>query len=394
MKLRLLILLTRIPYPLEKGDKLRAFHQIKELSKHFEIILCCLSDIKNDPIAKEKLSPFCSAIYFIKLNKFYTYWNLCKGIFLKDPLQVSYFYQKKAQKRIDHIIAKHIPNRVYCQLIRSTKYLEKYTFIPKTVDLMDALSEGMKRRADTSLFWPLKKLYASEAKRLQEYEQKITAHFQHVVIISSQDRASILTKKPIQVIENGIDTDFYNTQDKTSHKPYELLFTGNMSYRPNIDAAQFLVRKILPLLQKKVPDLRILIAGAKPSREVRALEQKNVFISGWMDDIRDAYKQSRIFIAPLRLGSGLQNKLLEAMAMQMPCITTPLCNGALKAKEHQEILIAEKAEDFADAVLALLNDQGQQSLLGKKGRAHVQKYFNWESSSSRLARSIRNIDEP
>ncbi|PCJ85488.1 MAG: glycosyltransferase, partial [Flavobacteriales bacterium] len=316
--MRILVLLSRVPYPLEKGDKLRAFHQIKRLSEKHEIILCCLNDKKLHPDAISQLKPFCKHLEIIQLNKFSIFLNLLLGLFRLRPLQVSYFHHKMAQKKFDRLIEIHLPKRIFCQLIRTTEYAKKYTFIIKTLDYMDALSKGAERRIENASFY-MKPLLKVEAKRLAKYESEIFNHFEQKTIISAQDKKFIQhpNKEEITVIPNGVDTAFFRPME--CEKKYNLVFTGNMSYPPNVESAIYIAKKIIPIIIKKFPEIKLLISGANPAMVIKMLQSKNITVSGWVDDIRQSYAAAKIFIAPMRTGTGLQNKLLEAMAMKIPC---------------------------------------------------------------------------
>ena len=181
--MKILVLLSRFPYPLEKGDKLRAFHQIKELSKKHEIILIALSDEKVEKKSIEILSEFCSKIEVIRLPKLMIYWNLLMQLlFTNKSLQVAYFYNKNAQKQIDECLLKYQPDHIYCQLIRVTEYVRK-SKIKKTLDFMDALARGMERRIEDAPFY-FKWFLKIETTRLKRYEHIIFDDFDNKTIIS------------------------------------------------------------------------------------------------------------------------------------------------------------------------------------------------------------------
>jgi sugar transferase (PEP-CTERM/EpsH1 system associated) len=387
---RILVVLSRVPYPLEKGDKLRAYHHLKHLHQNHELIVCCLTDADVHPDAQKLLSEVSHHLYFFPLKKWKIYWNICKGVFSKKPFQVHYFYQKNIQKQLDQVIEKHVPKHIYAQLIRVTEYVNKYTHIAKTLDYMDCLSVGMHRRISHSSFF-MKPMVWMESKRLQNYENEVFDHYEHKIIISSQDRLQIKhpRRDQIHVIPNGIDADFFNMRHfQTTQKKYDLLFTGNMSYLPNIEAVTFLVKKIMPLLRKQKPDISLLICGATPSKLVRSYASKNIDVSGWVEDIREAYAQSRVFVAPLFLGSGLQNKLLEAMRMDIPCVTTSLANGGLHAKPDQEVMIANTADQFTEKTLHLLKNQEDSLRISKNAFQFVEENFSWEKTVLSLDKLI------
>ena len=383
-KPKLLVLLSRIPYPLDKGDKLRAFHQIKDLNASYQVILCCLSTHKIDPEAERKLKAICFELKIIQLGYAGILWRLFLALFNDKPFQVAYFYSKKAQQELDAIIERHLPKRFFCQLIRVAEYAKKYSIFSKTLDYMDALSIGMERRAEKAPFY-LKPIVSVEAKRLRNYEEKMFQYFEKKVIISLADKEHLTHSNAteIAVIPNGIDTEFFKSDNRS--KKTDILFTGNMGYLPNVESAQYLVKNILPILNS---DIAVQICGKSPSYKVRSLAASNVEVTGWVDDIRTAYDEAKIFVAPLMLGSGLQNKLLEAMAMGFPCVTTPLANNALGAIPEEEILIASNEAEFKTQIERLISDPDLSNKIAENGHAFVTKNYNWQACNRRLMEVI------
>ena len=202
-----------------------------------------------------------------------------------------------------------------------------------------------------------KPVFKLEYKRLRKYESAIFDLFDHKTIISIPDRDLMPhpERNKIHVIPNGVDHDFFAPVD--TEKTVDLVFTGNMAYPPNVDAAEFLVNEIMPLVWKEMPGAKVMIAGATPDKRVTSLKSDKVTVTGWLDDIRDSYAGAKVFIAPMQIGTGLQNKLLEAMSMKVPSITTPLANDALQAVDGESILIGKDAPTLAKQILNLLNDE-------------------------------------
>jgi glycosyltransferase involved in cell wall biosynthesis len=285
---------------------------------------------------------------------------------------------------VKQLITEYKPDHIYCQLVRTAEYVKNIN-IPKTIDYQDVFSYGMKRRINKSPFYarPFMKM---EYKRLLAYEEKVFGIFDNKTIISLPDQKLIPhpDRNKIYVIPNGVDHAFFSPRD--SEKKYDLLFTGNMAYPPNIDAAEFLANHIMPLVWLINPSVKLMLAGASPDKRVLALKNKNIEVSGWMDDIRDAYAGTKIFIAPMRIGTGLQNKLLEAMSMKIPSITTPLANDALQAKDGQEILIGKKADELAANIVRLLDNSRLHQQIAENGFTFVTKNYSWEEATERLNR--------
>lgn len=386
--MRILVVLSRVPWPLEKGDKLRAFHLIKELSKRHEIMLFCLTDSRVDEMARMRLMEFCSEVSIYRLSKWRIALQLVKGLFTPLPFQVNYFYSKKAQKAFDSFLEKHVPQHVLCQLIRTTEYVRKYTVLPKSIDYMDAFSTGMKRMAENAS-WPMSLIMNIEKRRLEKYEREVYALFQNHFIISEQDATHLGVPAKIEVVSNGVDPVFF-TQPTAGAKRWDILFTGNMSYRPNVQSSKFLVQEIMPRVWKHRPGVTVCLAGATPSQAVQALKQANVDVTGWVEDIAAVYAQSRVFVAPMLINSGLQNKLLEAMASGLPTVTTDLANNALGATPGKEILIANDADSIAQHILNLLKNPELCETLGTHGRYYIQNNFSWHRSAQLLEQAIVN----
>ncbi|MBI3134319.1 MAG: glycosyltransferase [Bacteroidetes bacterium] len=383
--MKLFVLVSRFPYPLEKGDKLRAFHQIRELSAQHEVHLACLSD---QPVKEEwqnEVRKYCASLHIFNLNKAFIYLNTAKQFFTEKPYQVGYFYQGAIQRRINQLIEKIQPDHIYCQLIRTAEYVKHIQHIPKTIDYMDALAKGMMRRAEIS-GGIRKRLFKSEAKRLGAYENRIFDYFNHHTIISEQDRKFIQhpSAQKIVVIENGIGDEFLNYQ-YTAEKKYDLVFVGNLNYAPNIEGAEFLANEIVPALKKLGLEPKILISGANPHARILSLASSQIEVRGWVKDIRESYCSGRIFIAPLFIGTGLQNKLLEAMALGLPCITTGLVNNALGAAENEVLLLAENATEFAKKTALLLASKSESERISAAGKHYVTTTFSWKKSVEKLS---------
>lgn len=380
--MKIFVLTSRVPYPLEKGDKLRIYHQLKELSKTHDIYLCSLYSSNTNIVgAKEELLSFCKEVLFIKLSPWQQMLSIIKSCFNKLPFQSAIFYDQNAKRKVTSYIKQLNPDHIYCQLTRVAEYVKELS-TPKTIDYMDCFSKGMKRRADRSnLFssW----LFSWEANKQANHEKNIYPYFDNHTIISTEDRNALALNETenVHIIPNGVDFDFFSPKAKEAN--YDLCFVGNMSYAPNVDAAQHLCKEILPLIKKKIPFVKILIAGASPNAKVRSLEAEGITVSGWMDDIRDAYSTTKVFIAPMRIGSGLQNKLLEAMAMNTACVTTPIANKSLGADETQ-ILEGKSAKELAEHCILLLQDQALRKSIAIAGNKYVRNKYQWSKTSQEL----------
>ena len=382
--MRLLVLASRFPYPLEKGDKLRLYHQLRELARHHEVILCCLTDKPVSPDALAQVKPFCSHISVIPLHKGWQAWGVLSSFFKGEPLQLGYFHSPKAFHALSRLIRDFSPDHIFCQLVRMAPYAAQLS-VPVTIDFMDAFSAGMHRRALKAPWW-LKPLFFWESKALARAENRYLRQFSRHCIISGQDRDCLpsVPGKPIAVVPNGVDTGFF-AFERHPAPVFDVAFVGNLGYFPNRQAALTLIHEVMPRVWANRPEARVLLAGARPAPELRALAaDPRISVPGWVPDIRQAYLSASVMAAPLFTGSGQQNKILEAMALGVPCITTQLVNNALHATAGQHLLVAEDAAGFADGILDLLTHPGRAETIRHAARDWVQNTYSWQASVAAL----------
>lgn len=378
------MILSRFPYPLEKGDKLRAYYQLRDLSRYFDIHLLCTTDRKVSEQEKQEVMKYCRSVHIYDLRKGWMLLSLLAALFSSRPFQVKYFFQPGIGRKVNALLREIRPSHIYCQLVRVSEYVKNYHDCPKTIDYMDALSKGMERRIDNAS-GPKKWLFRMESKRLMRYERQIFDYFEHHTIISAQDRNYIFhpEKDSITLIPNGVDERFFT--DGSGEKVYSLVFTGNMGYPPNVEAAQYIRDRILPLLKHR-QEISCLISGANPHPSLKSVP--GFHVGGWVGDMRDSYRSAQIFLAPMMIGTGLQNKLLEAMAMGLPCITTTLANNALMAIPGEQILIADDAESFAVQIQKLLDDPDLYEKIAAAGRYFVRSHYQWSAANAKLAQLL------
>lgn len=386
MRVKIIFITSRFPYPIEKGDKLRAYHQIKGLSTLHDVHLISISHQPVGVADRQEMLKYCKEIHVFRISKLRKWMNIVKAAFSGTPLMVGYFLDQKLKSKIQKTILDIEPDHIFAQLIRTAEYVRNLPF-PKTLDYMDVFSVGMNQRSLVG--WkPLRSFYRYESMRLERFEQEVYRDFDHHTVISIQDRdrLQINNTESIAVLPNGVDAEFFQRDHAEYSATYDLVFVGNMGYLPNIEAAEFLVKKVMP----KLPDhVRLMIAGARPHHRVKQLVSDRVIISGWMDDIRKAYTAGRVFVAPIFSGMGQQNKILEAMAMQLPSVTSTMVNNAIHAKEGKEILIADDAEGFALKIMKLLEDEIFAGQIGEEARTFVIKAYSWKKQIERLDQIIK-----
>ena len=378
--MKILVVLPRFPYPLEKGDKLRAYHQIVELSKRHEIYLFCVSHTKVSDEQRAALEPYCKDIRIVHLNRVICWVNIIRNWFSSKSLQMGY-WNTAHSKHVCRNFAREVkPDIVYNQMVRTMPLVARLPY-PKVMDYQDALSMNTERRMEHSHgLWHY--ILHFEFKMLRSSEYKAFSIFDALTIISDVDSEAIPHKKngEIRIIPNGVDFDYFSASHDTQPITHSIAFCGNMSYSPNVDAARYLINEVMPIVWKERPNATVLLAGADPKQAVRALASDNVTVSGHLADIREAYASAQIFVAPMRLGSGLQNKLLEAMSMQVPCVTTSLANAALGATPHEQLLLGDTPAQLAECIIQMLRSEELRNRIAAKGYQYVHEHFSWPAA--------------
>lgn len=382
--MKLIVVLSRVPYPLDKGDKLRAYHQLKHLGKQHEIYLFCVSDKEIGFDVREHLLEFCKEVHVFRISKWQSYWSCFLCLFSTAPFQAKYFYSAVFHKQLLGAIKRVAPQHVFFQLIRTAEYARQIKGVCTTLDYMDAFSAGYKRMAEKSSglqAW----FYRMEASRLLPYEGEVFSWFTKHITISEQDKKMIQHSKAqqIKVVPNGVDVEYFTPHAST--QKFDLIFHGNMSYFPNVDCALYVANEILPLLTKQERNVSFLISGSTPHPKIRALKnRKGIKVTGWLDDVRTTYSAAKIFIAPLQLGTGIQNKILEAMAMGIPCVISELAANALGLKHNEHVLIGHSVEEYCMHIESLFSNEALGKRLTEKALNNVHRNFQWSDTAQRL----------
>ena len=382
--MRIAVVLTRIPYPLFKGDKLRAYYQIRELSKKHDVYLFCLNDKDDEIQGRQELLKYCKEVCIARNNRISAILRLFFAAFTNKPLQVAFYDSKRNKRLFETFVRKYDIELAYFQFVRIAPFAEGLE-CARVLDFQDTLSVNMARRAEKSNMFAAW-IFRKEAKRLARYESHMFSIFDALTIITDTDRQLLASerKNEVEVIANGVDRRYFD-YPLQEHKKYDLIFSGAMGYKPNIVAAEYLVEKIMPLVWERMKDVKMAIVGGGAPRSVLRLASEKVDIPGWVDDMRTYYCKTRLFVAPMQIGTGLQNKLLEAMAMSVPCITSPLANNALGAKDGHEIFIANSPQQYADYIVKLLNDETLSDTMAKNGRDYVYNNYSWEACCEKLS---------
>jgi glycosyltransferase involved in cell wall biosynthesis len=385
---KIIIITSRFPFPLEKGDKLRLYNQLKHFSKQHEVHLIAINHLAPTKAQLDALQPFCASIETFVIPVYKRLFSLLFRAFSQLPFQVSYFFSSSVKKKIETHIDLVQPDAVYCQLVRTSEYVKEIHGMSKTLDFMDCFSKGFKLKMYAAKNPLMKLLCRIEFKRLVKYERKMLEYFNHLVIISDQDRKAIdhPNKNKIEIISNGVDFNIFYPEEII--KKYDLLFSGNMGYQPNIDAAYYAATEILPLVVEKYPNIKMLIAGVNAPQKLKRLQSANLDVVEEFDHIRDAFLQSKINLVPVITSIGLQNKIVQALAMKIPTITTLAGARGINAEYENIVLTGETPRELALHIFTLLSDENENKRLQEDGYKYVTKHFSWEEHSEKLVKLL------
>ncbi|MFA5904037.1 MAG: TIGR03087 family PEP-CTERM/XrtA system glycosyltransferase [Desulfobacula sp.] len=413
--MKILYLAHRIPYPPNKGDKIRTFNEIKYLSESHEIHLLTLADNPGDMKYQDHLKKYCKQVQVIALNTRIAKLKSMMALVKKTSFSVVYFYSKQFQKILDDWLSTHRYDAVICFSSPMAEYLFRSPaadrfFTPLSsenpanapvliMDYCDLDSQKWCQYAKNSRF-PLNLIYRMENLRLFEYEKQINRRFHHSVFVSETEVALFRDLYPdarnLTSVPNGVDQDFFSSSERVTpvrlrekeNQPV-LVFTGAMDYYANIDGVTWFCHEIFPLIKKECPDALFYIVGSNPATAVKDLETiQGVRVTGFVEDIRPYYQYADICVIPLRIAAGVQNKILEAMAMGKPVVTTSRAFDGINGRSPEHAMVGDSPEQFSNAVLSLLKDEDKRTGLGKNANHFVRQAYDWKINMKRLENLI------
>jgi len=335
--MRILFLAHRLPYPPDKGDKIRSFFELKTLSGRHDVDLLCFYDYAEDEQYLNDLRAYCHSVYAERLSWLSSRLRAFNALCTRHCFTLEYFHSPSMRRRVREALERTKYDLIFVFSSSMAQFVEDVDSVPRILDMVDVDSDKWRQYAQQSTY-PNAWVWCREADLLSEYEKKITEHFPLTLVCTTAE-AEVLRRRTtsanIKVLGNRLDESYWDPQatsvpsEIVSWQPY-VIFTGSMDYFPNVDAAVYFCRECLPRLRRIVPGLRFVIAGRKPTRSVRRLaSESHVIVTGAVPDMRPLLRGAEAAVAPLRVARGVQNKVLEAMAMDLPVISTSKVASAL-----------------------------------------------------------------
>jgi len=377
---KVLYLATRLPAPPWRGDQLRAFHHLRLLAPRHDVTCCALVLRPPSDEAIAAVRALGVRVHVVPLGVAGALGQLARGL-VGDPrpFQVLLYRRTAARRALDALLARERFDLVHAQLVRTAAYLPPVDGPPVVLDLVDALSANLRRRAARE-HWPIGWVAAWEATRLAREEKALIGRAGATLVVSEAERAA-LGGGSVRVVPNGVDLERFAWRAGPPAGA-RLLFAGNLGYFPNVDAARWLADDVFPRVRAAFPAAELRLAGARPTRAVRRLaELPGVTLEADVPDMAAEIAAASVAVIPMRAGSGLQNKVLEAMAVGTPVVATPRAVAALDVEPGRHLLVAEDPAAIAEACLALLRDPMQGAALGRAARRRVEERYGWDASA-------------
>jgi len=375
-----------MPFPPNKGEKIRAFHTLMHFRKRFDIHLGCCVDDDADIAHIAALRALVADLHVSRINPLLGRLKMMRGLLTGEALTVAYFCDAGLRRWVRETMARVKPAAVFTYSSNIAPAMLDIPFAGKRiVDLVDVDSAKFHAYAKDARF-PMDFVYHREGKKIAALERRIAAECDASVFVSEAEAMLFRTLQPghdrtVRAIGNGVDHAYFDPA--ISHEALydrgceNFVFTGTMDYRPNIDAVSWFAAGIFPLIRRALPDAQFHIVGANPTPEVRRLaEAENVHVTGRVADVRPYLAYATVAVAPMRIARGIQNKVLEAMAMARPTVTTAQGLEGIAATDGVELAVADSAEDFAARCIGLAREPGG---MGLAARAHVLARCDWDA---------------
>lgn len=399
---KLLYLVHRLPYPPNKGDKVRSYHLLKHLAARHQVYLGTFVDDPDDLQHLPVVRRLCADVCAVPLQPRAARLRSLAGLLTGEALTLRYYRSAALQAWVAQTVAAHQIDAAVVFSSSMAPYALVQPGLPVLADLVDVDSAKWTEYADRH-GWPMSWLYRREGERLLAYERSVVARALRSFLVTDKEVALFSRLAPesqgqVLAVGNGVDADHFQP-DAARPSPFgagepALVFTGAMDYWPNVDAVCWFVDQVLPLLHRQWPGLRLHIVGRSPTPAVQALASATVCVTGTVPDVRPYLQHAAVVVAPLRLARGVQNKILEAMAMARPVVASASCVDAIDALPDQEILAATDAAEHAARIAELLADRQRAMAIGQAGRACVLARYSWPARLAELDHELARALAP
>jgi len=390
--MRILYLCHRIPYPPNKGDKIRAFHELRALASRHEVDVFTLADEAVDLSTKSGLAGHCHSLTVVPLNPKISRLRALPYLLTRTPLTLPYFYSRELQGEVRSAVSRGGYDRIFVYCSAMAQYVEQVSDIPIVMDFVDVDSDKWTQYAKFTRF-PMSAVHRREGRALRRYEQRLCEKAACVVVTTDREAQLVREIHPgarVEVVTNGVDAAYFSPEAIPPDRATPaVIFTGDMAYFPNEEAVVNFAQRVFPLVRLSVPNARFLVVGRNPSPRVQALASaEGVVVTGFVPDVRAYLAQARVAVAPFSIAAGIQNKILEAMAFGLPVVATSKVLQGLRGCIAEVVESADTPSEMAEKIVLLLLASDRASSKGSEGRRLVADNYRWEDALDRLLQLV------
>ena len=390
--MKILFVCHRLPFPPNRGGKIRPFNMIRHLGETGTVTVASLAESHYELREGKGLRDYCSEVMVEMVPKSVRWFRAWKALFTSWPSSVAYFFSPELHRRIQYTLQKSQFDAVFVHCAFMAQYVLDTAVPLRILDYGDLDSAKWSEYSGSRAF-PLSLGYRLEAKKMQSYEKRVAGHFDRCTVTTPgelQAFAKLDAGVPCSVIPNGVDTEYFRSKSPT-RDPHVIAFVGRMDYFPNIDGALYFAKRVFPIIRRSMPDVQLRIVGSNPARAVQELATiSGITVTGHVPDVRPYLDDAAVAVAPLRLARGTQNKILEALAMGVPVVATPQAAKGVNVTPGRDLLIAEDEASFAEQVVSLMENDSLRKGISEAGHGKVMETHRWSYSMSLLDKILES----
>jgi sugar transferase (PEP-CTERM/EpsH1 system associated) len=383
---RILFLSQRVPYPPNRGDKITTWRLIERMKRAHDVRVVAFAHDDEDRRAVDELAQLGVPTVGVALDMKRAKRASLPLLLTSKPMTLGVYGSRELQAHVDRLA--QASDAAYAYSSSMGAFLEPHARLKRVMHFAELDSDKWRQYAERTR-WPASWVYAREHRTLLEFERRVAHAFDENVLCTPLEQRVFEQSIPGAhsiVLRNGVDLDYYRPAPERA-EPGHLVFVGVMDYLPNVDGCLHFVRDVLPLVRAKFADARFTIVGSKPTAEVQALAREpGVTVTGFVQDTREWLSRAAISVAPLRIARGIQNKVLEALAMGLPVVGTTSATQGVEGVAGRDFELANSAQEQADAICALLGEPARARELGARGRRFVEEHYDWDVT-------LRPLDE-
>ena len=400
-----LYLVHRLPYPPNKGDKIRSYHLLRYLARHYRVFLGTFVDDPEDRQYVSAVEALCEQVHVVELSSTWAKVLSVRGLLAGTALSIPFYRDHGLAMWVKRIAEQEDIRRVIAFSSTMAQYLfdQRLRGARRVVDFVDVDSDKWRQYAPTRP-WPMRWVYGREGQKLLDFEREVIASCDAGVFVSEREAALFRELAPvfgdkITHVNNGVDLEYFSPHQKFAN-PYPegvqpVLFVGAMDYWPNIDAVTWFADEIFPVVRARRPSAHFFIVGGNATPRVKELAGRtSISVAGRVDDVRPYLAHATVVVAPLRIARGVQNKVLESMAAARPTVVTPAALEGIDAVPGNEVLVADDATTFADRVGEVIDGKVDGLALGLMARERVERAYDWDSNLASFRRLLEGECDP